>query len=365
MSSVSKPLGFVLLTFTLFVLGLAPSLSAQGTDANIEPVNVVTVDGVKLRGSFYPSAKKNAAVVMMLHPIGEGKSSRVQDWKVLAETLQKKGLSVVTFDFRGHGESTSIEVPDDFWQVPVNKLNVKAKDRTVIEVKDFIKSPAYMPVLVNDIAAIRAFLDRKNDDGTCNSSNILVLGAESGGTLGSIWVNSEWNRYKLTPPAMFGKLPIVDKRSEGHDIIGMAFLTIQPTIGSRSFSVSSILKKACLDQATAAVFFCGDKDTKMRDFAKTVEKSIKLKKSKKHEYIGVTELGTNLAGLKLLKTEELDKSIAAYFEGVVSERGNEWVRRDFQDTLYVWRDAFQKPLPAKNKKGEKNLLFNSYELYAK
>ncbi|MSU78127.1 MAG: alpha/beta fold hydrolase [Gemmataceae bacterium] len=363
MSCVSRPLCFVLLAFSLLVIGIVPDLSAQGQVANTEPINITTIDGVKLRGNFFQSAKKNAPVVIMLHPIGEGKSSRVQDWKKLAETLQKKGYSVVTFDFRGHGESTTIDVPDDFRIHPVNRNNVKTKDSAAIEVKDYIKSIAYMPVLVNDIAAIRAYLDRKNDDGACSTSNILVLGAESGATLGAIWMNAEWNRYRLTPPSMFGKLPTVEKRSEGHDIIGAAFLTLQPTIGSRTFGVSNILKKACLEHATAAVFFCGKEDTKMRDFAKTVEKSVKLKKSKKHELIGVSELETNLVGVKLLKTG-LDESIVKYFDNVVGERANEWLRRD-ADTLYIWRDAFQKPVPAKNKKGEKNLLFNNYELYAK
>ena len=364
MSCVSRPLCFVLLVFSLFVFGAVPDLPAQGQVVNTELINITTVDGVKLRGNFYLSAKKNAPVVIMLHPIGEGKSSRVQDWKKLAETLQKKGYSVVTFDFRGHGESTAIDVPDDFWIHPANKLNIKTKDRTVIEVKDYIKSAAYMPILVNDIAAVRAYLDRKNDEGVCSTSNILVLGAESGGTLGSIWINSEWNRYRYTQPTSFGKPPVADKRSEGHDIIGAAFLTLEPKIGSRTFNVSNILKKACLDQATAAVFFYGKEDTKMRDFAKTVEKSVKLKKSKKHDFIGVYELETNLAGVKLLKTEEFDKLIVSNYDNVVSERANEWLRRD-ADTLYIWRDTFQKPVPAKNKKGEKNLLFNTYELYAR
>ena len=367
MSCVSRPLCFVLLVFSLFVFGAVPDLPAQGQVVNTELINITTVDGVKLRGNFYPSAKKNAPVVIMLHPIGEGKSSRVQDWKKLAETLQKKGYSVVTFDFRGHGESTTIDVPGDFDLHPANKNNIKTKDRTVIEVKDYIKSIAYMPILVNDIAAVRAYLDRKNDEGACSTSNIFVLGAESGGTLGTIWMNSEWNRYRFTPPTMFGKPPVAEKSSEGHGIIGAAFLTLQPTIGSRTFNVSNILKKACLDHATAAVFFCGEEDTKMRDFAKNVEKFVKLKKSKKHELIGVTELETNLVGVKLLKTG-LDEYIVKYFDDVVGKRANEWLRRDAQESLYIWRNPFillSQPIPAKNKKGDKNLLFNSYELYAK
>ncbi len=363
MSCFSKPVAASLLGFSILALGL----SAQGQEAASEPINITTVDGVRLRGAFYPGGKKNAPAVIMLHPIGEGMNSRSQDWKALAETLQKKGgFSVATFDFRGHGESTEIDVPEEFWKLPINKFNVKTKDASAIDVKNFIKSPGYMPILVNDIAAIRAYLDRKNDEGACNTSNLLIVGAGSGGTLGTIWMNSEWNRYKYIPPAMMFAKPTIDKRSEGNDIIGAVFLTLQPTIGSRSVSVSNILRKACLEQGTAAVFFCGKEDKKTRDFAKNLEKVIKPKKSKKHELIGVSELPTNLTDVKLLKTTGLSDGIVDYFKNVVNERTNEWLRRDFQDTLYVWRNPFnQVPFPAKKTKGEKNMLFDTYELFAK
>ena len=71
-------------------------------------VKIVTADGVKLNANFYPSEKKNAPTVLMLHPIGDGKSSKAPEWKSLADALQKGGYAVLTFDFRGHGDSTTI-----------------------------------------------------------------------------------------------------------------------------------------------------------------------------------------------------------------------------------------------------------------
>src|SRR5262245_47920614 len=107
-----------------------------------ENVKIVTADGVKLHGVFYPSDKKNAPTVIMLHTIGDGKSSKGQDWKNLAEALNAAKYSVLMFDFRGHGESTTIDDSKLFWGKQVNANNVKVKNRKdeTIDVKDYIKA---------------------------------------------------------------------------------------------------------------------------------------------------------------------------------------------------------------------------------
>src|ERR1019366_3265127 len=73
------------------------------------PAKITTVDGVKLNATFYGSAKKNSPVVIMVHPIGDGKNSKPPEWKALAEYLQKQDFAVITFDLRGHGDSTTVD----------------------------------------------------------------------------------------------------------------------------------------------------------------------------------------------------------------------------------------------------------------
>ena len=126
---------------------------------------------------------------------------KVPEWKNLALSLQKAGYSVLMFDFRGHGDSTEIASPKDFWNAKANAANVRSKSKDEIDVKDYIKQgSAYLPVLVNDIAAARAYLDRRNDNSKdCNTSSIIVIGADTGATLGAIWMNAEGYRYKYTP----------------------------------------------------------------------------------------------------------------------------------------------------------------------
>lgn len=362
-------LGGAALVMTATLLTLSPVHGQQKPPPpQPEPVNIATSDGVKLKGIFYPSNIKGAPTVIMLHPIGEGKSMRMPEWKNLAEELQKNGYAVMTFDFRGHGDSTSIDEKKLFWSKPANASCVKTKDQDTIDVRDYIKQAgAYLPILVNDIAAVRSYLDRRNDDTKdCNTSSLLVVGAEAGATLGALWINSEWSRFKFMPnpnpmlAPIFSQGSLSDK-SEGHDIIGAVFLTISPSLGKRTVRVDTLLKRACKDQAMAAAFFCGKTDTKARDFAKGLERTLKPKKdSKKHEFIGAVELGTNLAGAKLLqKGLGTDKLITKYLDSVVEERKYERVDRDFLNTYFVWK-LNNGVVPARNKKSDKTLNFDDY-----
>jgi hypothetical protein len=354
----------------LFLLAAAALLAANGSvrAQGPENVNIVTADGVKLRGHFYAAGKKCQATVIMLHPIGEGKSMKVAEWKHLAESLQKADYSVLMFDFRGHGDSTEIAQPKDFWSKPVNSANVKVKKQgDEIDVKDYIKQgSAYLPVLVNDIAAARAYLDRRNDKpGDCNTSSIIVIGADQGATLGAIWINAEGSRYKYIPnpvnPMLKGTLA---KSPEGNDIIGAVFLSITPNLDKqRPVSISAILRGPCKERAMAAAFFCGKDDVKAAELAKTIEGNLKVKGSKKHDFIGAVNLETNLSGIKLLtKGLKTDTVITEYLGNVVDDRKVDWSEKEFEKSIYYWRSP-SNPLmttPAKLQKGEKTLVFDDY-----
>ena len=339
---------------------------------------IATVDGVKLNATFYPSAKKNSPVVIMVHPIGEGKNSKAPEWKALAAMLQEKEFAVITFDLRGHGDSTTVD-PDVFWGKPkeawdmaqqFNRKYVRpTKELEIIEVKDFIKNPAYLPALANDIAAVRAYLDRQNDMGECNTGSIMVVGADNGATLAALWINAEWSRFKYAPSTnpMFPKAGTLDKRAEGADIIAAVFLSIQPSLHPtiKNIKVSGLLKKACKDNGMATAFFSGKDDTKSSTLAKTLESNLKTPKSKKHEYINAYDLPTNLSGIKLLQEGLMtDKSIAKYLSTVVEDRGAEWGQRNFVDTWYMWVTPVGKAqVPAKHRKGDKNLNYDTYERF--
>ncbi|HZZ81465.1 MAG TPA: alpha/beta fold hydrolase [Gemmataceae bacterium] len=351
-----------LVALSLMVM-LPAAVLAQGA---AEGVNIFTIDGVKLRGAYYPAEKKCNATVILLHPIGEGKNMKAPEWRALAEALQKANCSVLMFDFRGHGDSTTIDDEKAFWGARAangnfpNAALVRSKSKDTIEVRDYIKQiGAYGPVLINDIAAARAYLERRNDTTKdANTSNLIVIGADTGGTLGAIWINSEWSRCKYTPPPnpMFMKGQF-ESRSEGADIIGAVFLSIDPKLDkSRTISLPSVLKVPCKDHAMAALFLAGKDEIK---YNKTLESKLKVK-GNKHQYIGAVPLETNLSGVKLLtKGLKTDEAIVKYLSNVIDDRKNEWMEREYDKNVYMWRLPNGGGILSK-KKGDRSLVFDDY-----
>jgi hypothetical protein len=348
-------------------------IHAQGAAAGQPVNNILTADGVRLKGTFFESSKANAGTVIMLHPIGEDKSSKAPEWRSLAEALAKAGYAVLMFDFRGHGDSTMIEDWKLFRSKAIN-AHVKTKDKETIDVKDYIRSGStYLPVLVNDIAAARAWLDRRSDESKdCNTSNLMVIGAEQGATLGAIWMNAEWHRYKYTPNPMFPTLvphPMnLDSRPEGKDIIAAVFLTPLPSLEKRPVSLSRVLRVACYDNGTPTVIFHGKEDIKATTYAKSLADALKPRKeSKKHAFIGTAELKTKRSGVKLLQDGlNTKKAIVEYLDSVKADRAVDRSDRGFLDNIYMWRFGNSNVLlPARIswKNESKTLNFDDYNRF--
>ena len=359
--------GLLLILALLAVPSAAPAQGKKDKETvKGDTVRITTVDGVELIGKFYASAAKTAPTVLILHALGE--DSKKKGYQELAATLQKN-YCVMTFDFRGHGESKSID-RDTFWRVPQNMSGVKGGPKSdTIEYKDFAK--AYYPYLINDIAAVKGFLDRKNDLGVCNTSSFIVIGAETGATLGAIWLNSEWSLYKMEMVGMFGQLKPAT-RPEGKDTIAAIWLSISPTLGTRTVSLSGTLDVAARQNATPMLFFYGKEDSKGASVAKLLERAIKgTKDDSKFKYTGSVGVDSQLKGQGLvLESLGTSKAIDDYLKNVVAEKGNEWTERDFRKTMYAWRNvglpllhpkAFKQAKPT----SENNFIFNDYSMYMK
>lgn len=89
--------------------GLSPTQGQSGVPAPgpavpagaVQPVDIVTADGVTLAGTFYAPAKPNSPALIMLHMLDRQRG----DWDTLARTVQAAGYGVLTIDLRGHGAS--------------------------------------------------------------------------------------------------------------------------------------------------------------------------------------------------------------------------------------------------------------------
>ena len=150
--------------------------------AEPEHVRFTTADSVTIEGLYFASDKGiKAPVVLMLSPVGS--TMEVAGWSDLAKKLQAKGMAVLMFDFRGHGNSTSIA--PQFWTAEPTNLSLKgghSAKRVSISYLDF-RIPANLVSMENDIVAAKRFLDGKNDASECNSAKLVVLGAGSGATM--------------------------------------------------------------------------------------------------------------------------------------------------------------------------------------
>jgi hypothetical protein len=342
MSTLSRLFAASFAALVAVALASSGSASAQNEAkdaAPIEDVSFSTVDGITLRGKFYRGPKA-APVVILLHNVGgaNGETSNHPNWIALAKELQTD-FAVLAFDFRGHGKSTTVD-PLLFLNAR-NAANRKAApsvtiNSTTLDQKS-INKLAY-PILCNDIAAAKSYLERtKNDLGECNTQNMFLVGAEQGATLGAIWANSEYYRYRcdMTPQGQvrYAGTP------EGKFFTGFMWLTIAPKAGDRPVNVASLsMMPARLNAAPFCLF--GKGDTKARDLAKTVEKTVyAMKKSEQPVLVPIGGDDNKFVGVELLSPSlgvgpEIHKQLKS-LAAKVNDR--EWEKRDFVKTLSSWR----------------------------
>ena len=201
----------------LVVLPLDPPRSFARAPARPVEEAFNTPDGVRLKGLFHRSPrgdKQGDAVVVLLYPPGPDRDMTKGNWDDLVGRLNAEGFHVFRFDWRGHGGSTDIVDPlgdntpfAGFWTNTVtggwNQRYVRGSNRrpakNELRVKSDINQARYLPVYVNDLAAVRLHLDQKNDNGDVNTSSIYLVGAGETATLGMMWLAAEWARPAVAP----------------------------------------------------------------------------------------------------------------------------------------------------------------------
>ncbi len=357
-----------LLFACLSLLLLTGRLSAADNSddkADFKRVHFSTFDEVELSGSFYRSTpaagkKDKDAVVLLLHDFraAKGGGSRQDGWNHLAGLLQKEGYSVLSFDFRGFGDSKSVS--PKFWTHAHNQTGIRGgKSRKLpasIDQKDF--NAGYYSGLVNDIAAARTYLNVMNDAGEVNASNILVIGAGQGATSGALWMAAECRRQKDNQSDRLLQFQRPEFRTldepEGNDLGAAVWLTIYPAIEGRSVAqpLTSALKNVAKDAKIPTYFLYGKNDDKAANLATYNLKAILTENGKKIEQKGVKDKaipGTDLAGSKLL-SERLKTTtyIIEFLNRVVEDRGSR-VRKDRQDQKFAFCWSLPWPSSPRNR----------------
>jgi pimeloyl-ACP methyl ester carboxylesterase len=344
----------------LTVLALLPSVASAQDDEKGDRVRFATADEVELHGTFYSGTRRSPAV-LLLHTLGEERSSR--PWKGLAEHLHKAGYAVLSFDFRGHGKSTTVD-PQVFWspRFMTNRNLVRGAGSEEISFRDFDKR--YHAALVNDIAAAKAYLDRKNDQGECDTSNLIVVGAETGATLGAVWMNAEWHRHRLQPAPFFGAPAQLHIDPEGRNLLCGVWLSISPELGGRTISLSGTLDLPGRQKKVPMVFLFGKRDAEGRSVARALERGLKY--NQRLPFTAAVEIpgAGDLTGEKLLQANETAyQAIQDYLDGVHEAEGREWTQFEVREASYVWRTPRTGALVPANPMGTNTPFYNTYESF--
>jgi len=291
-----------------------------GVAAEPQQVRFFTFDKVEIHGTFYPSDKgAKAPCALLLHEVGG--NSEKEGWSDLAKKLVKeKGIAVLTFDFRGHGDSVNVD-PDFFWQDSINKTLKgyrvgKKKDQ--IHHRDF-SSVLQFGTLVNDIAAAKNYLERRSDAGDCNCTNMIVIGAESGAALGALWIYTEC--FFTRPSTSF---PVVTQsRPDVEDIACAIWLSMTPSVGARSNCPVEKWLGAPVKDKVPMFFLYGEQDNRAATYSKRLTEVMVRGAKKQIEAVtgssGVKD--TKLSGRELLgKSLNTEDLILRYVTTVLDKR---------------------------------------------
>jgi hypothetical protein len=167
--------------------GTAPARAPGETK---ERLITYTYDGVKIEGVFYPPLDdkgRKTPVIMLLHAVGpRALNASHKDFDKLPEKLQKLGFAVVTFDFRGYGDSKALNMSEFLRYNQVR--NKKNPER--LEAKDYTSATDLLS-LVNDLVAVKTWINKKNNSGDCNSNLVGVVAVEQSAVVATAWIANE------------------------------------------------------------------------------------------------------------------------------------------------------------------------------
>jgi len=300
--------------------------------------------------------------VLLIHnfDLKKGGGSSQPGWSDLAKTLHEEGYTVLSFDFRGFGESKTVD--KQFWTFPQNSgglIRGALKKGDTLDHKNF--TAGYVRYLVNDIAAAKAYLDRRNDAKELNSSNVVLIGAGEGAALGSMWLANECRRRRDTNVPPFGA-PALAPQSEINDIACAVWLTISPKAGPTT-GVSRWVTEAGKKNKVPMAFIYGKDDKSGKTLAESFVKSLKSTGDKSLSgSFGVP--GTKLTGHllldsgleKFLPSKEAkgrdDGFLVKYLDKVLTERGNkEQKDRKSEASAYWYVNALGRPMKMSKRPG--------------
>jgi hypothetical protein len=201
-------------------------------------------------------------------------------------------------------------------------------DRTKIDaVKDF--KPGYLPWLVNDILAVRKFLEMKNDSGELNINSLFLIGAQEGASLGTLFTATEWNRTYTTGFAALQTAGVT--HIAGNDIAGCVWLSLTQRPNNISFDFNAWLRGSdalrertpySLRERTPFYLIYGERDRSAQQTAEAAFNLLTSGRTKNRLTQKYDVKGTDLPGQALLGQQAfgVDAKIIDFMEKVLADR---------------------------------------------
>lgn len=307
--------------------------------ARAADVTLTTGDGVKLAARYFPgNLGAKSPAVLIIDDLDEARPTATDE---LARQLAKDGCSVLCFDFRGCGRSRTVE--PEFWDSATNQQSVKGykADALPEEIRFSDFKPSYLPVLVNDVAAARAHLEKRNDAHECNTGQLYVIGLGRGAALGQLWVASEWARYRVS-----GTQNKVASKPEGRNVAGFVWVGPRFALDRQTVPMFDLLKQSLAKKTALAGLVYDSDDSDASRFAKQCQEAFNPKG--RAPLVATHATTRDSAGPRTEAAEQVGKMVAGMRK--VQEQPL-WENRNFGDRRYVW--AFRgAPLIAAKDEGD-------------
>jgi len=283
---------------------------------------------VKLSARYYPTSQqggKSPAVIILDDLADDARPTVCDD---IAQQLAVEGCTVLCFDFRGTGRSRGVE--SEFWDDMNNRQLVKGykadEPPETIKFADF--KSGYLPTLTNDIAAARAYLERRNDASECNTGQIYVIGFGRGATLGQLWLAAEWSRYRVS--GVQNKLAI---RPEGRDVAGCVWVGSRFALERQAVPMLDLLKRAEAKKGTLVGLIHDSEDEEGARFVKLCQDAFNLKDKDSLIAAHVVKHETQSLAVRGEVAERIGKFVAGMRK--IQEQPA-WAARNFGERRYVW-----------------------------
>lgn len=300
-------------------------------DSGPERFSCETADGVTLVGDFYPPGKakgERGPCVLLLHAVGPGRATASRgDFGRLPVALQREGFAVVTFDFRGHGESKLID-PLRYYEVypPARQLpNPAAANK--IDSRDF-RTPLEVAAFANDLVAIKVWVNKQNNLKRCNSHQVGLLGVEQSGLLALLFAINE-HRDLNRPLDISAVRSGADNRFEGEDLSALVWLSTTDRLGADRLDPNLVQAWLQFTQARSlpllAVF--GEEDQAAREFWARAASVLRSRERDGQVGSSLRRIkGTSLTGLKLLEHEVfgVQKELATFLTDALRTPNAAW-----------------------------------------